>query len=270
MIDFERVCAILKQAGGKEMLQDQRHAAILEELKLKHAVKVTDLARKLEISESTIRRDINELDQQEKLKRVFGGAISLSGVKRLGLMDGVTDVAARSRVNVELKEQIARYAAALVCDDDFVFIDAGTTTERMLDYLENKRATYVTNGLAHARKLMENGFDAYMVGGLLRISTEAAIGTLAVESLKQYNFTKSFVGTNGVDLEKGFSTPDIGEAAVKTAVIKQSQQSYVLADHTKFGLISSVTFAQLADACIITNQESSPQYGEQTEIRVAE
>lgn len=252
------------------MLQDQRQAAILEEVKLKHAAKVTDLAVKLGISESTIRRDINELDQQGKLKRVFGGAIALTGVQLSGLTYGVTDVEARSRVNVELKEQIARYAAALVRDDDFVFIDAGTTTERMLDYLENKRATYVTNGLAHARKLMENGFNAYMVGGLLRISTEAAIGTLAVESLRPYNFTKSFVGANGVDLEKGFSTPDIGEAAVKTAVIKQSQRSYVLADHTKFGLVSSVTFAKLADACIITDQESSPEYTEHTEIRVAE
>lgn len=248
------------------MLQDQRHAAILEELKRKYAVKVADLAKQLGLSESTIRRDINELDQQGRLKRVFGGAICLEGQRTLG----ETDVAARSRVNVELKERIARYAAALVRDDDFVFIDAGTTTERMLDYLENARATYVTNGLAHARKLMERGFHAYMAGGLLRVSTEAAIGTLAVESLRQYNFTKSFVGTNGVDIEKGFSTPDIGEAAVKTAVIKQSQQPFVLADHTKFGLISSVTFAKLEDACIITDQESGGQYGEYTEIRTVE
>lgn len=248
------------------MLQDQRHAAILEELKFKQAVKVTELAKGLNISESTIRRDINELHQQGRLKRVFGGAVALEG----GEMPEVTDVALRNRINVELKEQIARYAIRFVCDDDFVFIDAGTTTERMINYLENKKATYVTNGLAHAKKLMGKGFDVYMVGGLLRVSTEAAIGTLAVESLKQYNFTKCFVGANGVDLEKGFSTPDIGEAAVKTAVIKQSQTSFVLADHTKFGLISSVTFAKLKDACIITDKESPQQYAEHTEIRVAE
>lgn len=248
------------------MLQDQRHAAILEELKLKHAVKVTNLAKVLEISESTIRRDINELHRQGRLKRVFGGAVSLTEDKA----PGETDVEARAGINIELKERIARYAAGLVCDDDFVFIDAGTTTAKMFNYLDNKKATYVTNGIVHAKKMMEKGFDAYMVGGLLRASTEAAIGSLAVESLKQYNFTKSFVGANGVDIEKGFSTPDIGEAAVKTAVIKQSHLSFVLADHTKFDLVSSVTFAKLQEACIITDKESSGRYSERTQIKVAE
>lgn len=248
------------------MLQDERQEAILKQLKIKHAVKVNSLAKELGISESTIRRDINELDQQGKLKRVFGGAVSLSG----DMTFGETDVAERSRINTAEKEKIAKYAAALINDNDFVFIDAGTTTERMIPYLEKKNVTYVTNGIAHAKKLVQRGFDVYITGGLLRSSTEAAIGACAIEALQKYNFTKCFMGTNGVDIERGFSTPDIGEAAVKTAAMKRSYVSFVLADHAKFGLISSVSFAMLEDACIITDRAENPQYRQYTVIKEVE
>lgn len=248
------------------MLQDERHEKILRQLRVKHAVKVANLAKELGISESTIRRDINELDQMGKLKRVFGGAVSVAGDMSLK----ETDVASRSRVNVAEKEKIAKYAATMINDNDFVFIDAGTTTDHMLDYLEKKEATYVTNGIVHAAKLIQRGFKAYIVGGLLRPSTEAAIGTTAIESIRQYNFTKCFMGTNGVDLSRGFSTPDIGEAALKTAAMRQSYISFVLADHTKFGLVSSVTFADLGDACILTDKLVNPQYSQYTVVKEVE
>ena len=105
---------------------------------------------------------------------------------------------------------------------------------------------------------------------MLRPSTEAVIGPAAVDAIKQYNFTKCFMGTNGVDLEGGFSTPDIGEAAIKTAAMKQSYVSVVLADHTKFGLISSVTFAALEDACIITDKADNQQYCKYTVVKEVE
>lgn len=245
------------------MLQDERYSRILAQLKQKHAVKVTELAQDLGISESTVRRDITDLDQMGKLKRVFGGAVSIpedmAAVK--------TDVAARSQVNIEEKEQIARYAATMINDNDFVFIDAGTTTEKMIDYLDNKNATYVTNGIVHAKKLIQKGFDAYIIGGLLRPFTEAAVGASAITSLQQYNFTKCFMGANGVDIKRGFTTPDIGEAAVKTAAIKQSYVSFILADGTKFGLVSSVTFADIQEACIITDKlQDGEKYRQHTVI----
>ncbi|MCQ4638260.1 DeoR/GlpR family DNA-binding transcription regulator [Anaerovorax odorimutans] len=248
------------------MLQDERHEKILKQLKTQHAVKVTSLAKELGISESTIRRDINELHQMGKLKRVFGGAVSISG----DMASGETDVAVRSQINIQEKEQIARYAATMINDNDFIFIDAGTTTERMIEYLEKKNVTYVTNGIVHAKKLIQRGFNAYMIGGLLRPSTEAAIGTAAIDSIRKYNFTKCFMGTNGVDIERGFTTPDIGEAAIKTEAMKQSYISFVLADHAKFGLISSVTFAGLDDACIITDRTPEQQYCQHTVIKEVE
>ena len=115
------------------MLHEERHEQILAQLKIKHAVKVNTLAKELGASESTIRRDINELDKKGLLKRVFGGAVSLSG----NIASEATDIAERKQLNVEEKDRIAQYAATLISDNDFVFIDAGTTTEKMIEYLEN-------------------------------------------------------------------------------------------------------------------------------------
>lgn len=248
------------------MLQNLRHEKILEQLERVHAMKITELAKQLEISESTIRRDINELDRQGKLRKVFGGAASLKAERAFR----ATDVAQRSQINMEAKECIARYAASLVEDDDFIYIDAGTTTYQMIDHLEKKRISFVTNAISHAAKLVQKGFDVYIIGGILRPMTEAAIGPSAIEAVNKYNFTKCFMGTNGVDFDRGFSTPDISEAAVKTAVMKRSCSSFVLADHTKFGRISSVTFAKLPEAQIITDRLDDPQYREETVINELE
>jgi DeoR family fructose operon transcriptional repressor len=245
------------------MLHEERHEQILAQLKIKHAVKVNTLAKELGASESTIRRDINELDRKGLLKRVFGGAVSLSG----NIASEVTDIAERTRLNVEEKERIAQYAATLISDNDFVFIDAGTTTEKMIDYIGNKNVTYVTNGTRHAMKLAQRGFSAFMIGGSIRPTTQAAVGSVAIESIKQYNFTKCFMGANGVDIERGFTTPHISEAAIKAEAIRRSHVSYVLVDHEKFGRVSSVTFAGIEDASIITNRTDNPQYRQYTSIK---
>ena len=244
------------------MLQDERFERILAKLKKCNSVKVTALARELNASESTIRRDINELDSMGKLRKVFGGAVA---IKR-DMTFGEADVAQRPLINVKEKNVIAEYAASLIKDGDFVYIDAGTTTEKMIDYLDKKNVTYVTNGITHAKKLIQKGFDAYIIGGLLRPSTEAAIGEIAIEVAQRYNFTKCFMGTNGIDIELGFTTPDISEAAIKTAVMKRAYKSFVLADHTKFDLISPVTFAAIDEACIITDRLEKKQYSKSTEI----
>lgn len=245
------------------MLQSLRHEKILRQLEMDHAVKVTELARNLNISESTIRRDIAELDKAGKLRKVFGGAVPVLG----GMVSTPTDVAERDQINTEEKARIAKYAATLIEDDDFVYIDAGTTTYRMIDYLENNKATYVTNGIVNARMLVQKGFDVYMIGGILRPMTEAVVGPSAVEALDKFNFTKCFMGTNGIDIRGGFSTPDINEAAMKTAAIQKSCTSFILADHTKFGLISSVTFAALDDAYIITDRVEDPLYLKEARIK---
>ena len=248
------------------MLQSERQEQILKRLKKNRTVKVAALAKELKISESTIRRDITALDQLGKLKKVFGGAVSLNS----DIVSVETDVAQRTLINIEEKDKVAKYAASMINDNDFVYIDAGTTTDKMIDYLDKKNVTYVTNGITHAKKLIQRGFNAYIIGGLLRPATEAVIGSAAIEAVQRYNFTKCFMGTNGIDPERGFTTPDIGEAAIKTAVMKKSYISFIVADHTKFGLVSPVTFAEIDEACIITDHIDGVDYKKYTVIKEVE
>ena len=238
------------------MLSEERFAEILKILEEKKTVTVSELTAALDTSESTIRRDLNALHEMGRLKKVHGGATLLD--RSLAALE--EDVSTKSRLYVEQKERIARYAASTVNDEDFVYIDAGTTTEKMIEFLPNTRATFVTNGIVHAKKLISRGLRAFIIGGQLKLSTEAVVGAEAVNNLKKYNFTKCFMGTNGISAEAGYSTPDIEEAFIKTEAMGRSFVAYVLADSSKFGMVSSVTYADLSQACIVTDSVPDTKY----------
>ena len=245
------------------MLTQERYRHILHLLNQQGAVTVTELSELLETSESTIRRDLNALAKAGKLNKVFGGATSarqMAGVDETGV--GSRELKQRAQ-----KQRIARYAASLVDDGDFVFIDSGTTTGCLVDYLTNTRATYVTNGVAIAHKLLHCGLTVYLIGGRIKPVTEAIVGTEGVRALEQYHFTKAFMGTNGIDLEAGFTTPDVEEARVKERAVRQSYHVFVLADSTKFRRVYPVTFAGLGDACIITDHLPDNRFSDHTVIK---
>lgn len=245
------------------MLTEERFSAILERLQDKKAVTVAELTKLLETSESTIRRDLNTLHDMGKLKKVHGGATLCNEA----YLTNEEDVPTKSQYYVTEKERIAKYAATLIEDEDFVYIDAGTTTEKLIDYIGETKATFVTNGIVHAKKLIQRGLKAYVVGGQLKLSTEAIIGAEGLSNLKKYNFTKCFLGTNGITLDNGFSTPDVEEALIKIEAVNRTHKVFVLADHSKFGKQSSVSFANLDQAVIITDQLMDERYKEQTVIK---
>ncbi len=247
------------------MLTEERFSAILRELQEKGAVTVTALSEKLGISESTVRRDLQSLAARGQLNKVHGGA---TAIHSLAFQSEEADVSIKSTLNIDEKERIARYAASLIVDDDFVYLDAGTTTEKMIDYMDSAvRAVFVTNGIAHAKKLIQKGLRAYIIGGQLKLSTEAVIGTVAVNNLKQFNFTKAFMGTNGITVEQGFSTPDTEEGLLKAEAVRRAYMTYVLADNTKFQKVFSVTFAPIEKACIITDHVPNGNFEKHTVVK---
>ena len=113
------------------------------------------------------------------------------------------------------KQAIARYAASLIERDDCVYLDAGTSTGWMIEYIREAQATYVTNALSHAKRLADKGFHVILIGGEPKSSTDAIVGAEAVVNLQKYHFSKGFFGTNGVEQNGGFTTPDAREAMVK-------------------------------------------------------
>lgn len=129
----------------------------------------------------------------------------------------------------------------------------------MIDYLEKSNASFVTNAVDHAKKLAARGMKVFLIGGELKSSTEAVVGSQAILTLQEYHFTKGFFGVNGVTKQNGCTTPDAGEAMVKRTAARQCQKCYVLCDHTKFGNTSSVTFASFEDVVFLTDRKI-PEY----------
>lgn len=232
------------------MLTEERFAKILSILERMGSVTVQQLMTELDASESTVRRDLNTLDANGQLVKVHGGAILKNTV--YSTIDD--EVVHRKEQNREAKDKIARYAAGLITAEDFVYIDAGTTTERMIDYIANRQAVFVTNAIGHAKKLAEHGCKVYILGGEFKAVTEAIVGEEAVFTLDKYNFTKGFWGANGVSLQRGFSTPELKEAMVKRKSMENCRDCYILADESKFSQISSVTFAPFEKAIVITTE----------------
>lgn len=239
------------------MLTEERLKRILEILQVNGSVTVSDLMNRLDSSESTIRRDLNLLDQEGRLQKVRGGAIPVKGDPLKTRDDEVT---IRKSRNMEAKAHVARYAASLIVPGDFVYLDAGTTTECMIDFLTEHDSTFVTNAVEHARKLASLGFTVYILGGRYKNRTEAIVGEDALYSLRKYNFTKGFFGTNGITKKEGFTTPEMNEAMVKTTAMGHTRNSFVLADRSKFGMISAVSFAKFGEAKILTDRVDRPEF----------
>lgn len=231
------------------MLSEQRYAKILELLEKKRSITVAELSGLLGISESTARRDITALDKAGRLTKVFGGAVAAGNI----FSPLEPTVAQKSEVCREEKMRIAEYAASLVRPDDFVFLDAGTTTGYMLDFLGDANATFVTNAVAHAQKLAARGIRVLLVGGELKGSTEAIVGANAVLALRDYHFTRGFFGANGISKAAGLTTPDMNEALVKRTAIGQCSEAFAVCDHSKFNMVSSVTFASIRGITVLTD-----------------
>lgn len=248
------------------MLTKQRHELILKLLEENGSVTVTEVKDMLDASESTVRRDITALDREGKLVKVFGGAVA---AENAAVTAHEYTVAQKLDLNREEKQKIAKYAASLIEPEDFVYLDAGTTTGYMLDYIVEKRATFVTNAFDHAKRLVSGGMKVLLIGGELKASTEAIIGNQAMRMLSGYHFTKGFFGTNGVAKKSGCTTPDANEAMVKQTAMEQCKCCYVLCDHSKFDVISPVTFAPFYGTVFITDQ-CSAGYEECENILVVE
>ena len=250
------------------MLAEERFVLILEQLNEQRTVTVQQLCEALHTSESTIRRDLTELDRQGRLTKVHGGATLPDSQFRA---DEPT-MAAKESLAVAEKRAIANAAAALITAEDFVYLDAGSTTLALARAVSGPAldAAYVTNGVAHARLLAQKGCRVFLPGGLLRPQTEAIIGAAALTAIQQYNFTKAFMGANGVALGSGFTTPDPEEAAVKAAALHRAREAWFLVDDTKFAQVYPAVICDLHSGAILTNRCPNPKYRQYTLIKETE
>ncbi|WP_088103231.1 DeoR/GlpR family DNA-binding transcription regulator [Halalkalibacter urbisdiaboli] len=236
------------------MLTFERQERILSLLKEKSIIKIQEIVEATGASESTIRRDLTDLETARKLKRIHGGATLLK--KKLE----EPTVAEKTVKNNQEKLKIAEKAAQMVDDGDCLFLDAGTTTIEIIPYLKGKNIVVVTNGLMNISKLLDAEIETHVIGGYVKSGTRAFVGRGALQTLETFRFDKAFIGTNGVSIEDGFTTPDSQEAFIKEMAMKYARESYILADHTKFGETSFSKFAKLLEATIITSEKVEQDY----------
>lgn len=230
------------------MLAEERFARILEIVNANGTATVATLARDLDISESTVRRDLDKLDGLNKLTKVHGGAVCLEDAH----VSYDLTMQQRSDLHADEKLRLARYAAALVSPHDCVYVDSGSTTKVLVDCLTERGALYVTNSAVHGLTLAQRGFTVVLLGGELKGSTSAMVGPEALDVLERYNFTLGFWGANGITKEAGCSCPEREEAQVKRASLSRSARRFVLADASKFGRVAPVSFASLDQVEVLT------------------
>ena len=248
------------------MLSEERKGEILRIVNTNKSVTVQELRSILNVSESTIRRDITLLSREGRLVKVFGGAVALDNPPNAVELS----VLAKETMNRDEKRAIAEYAASLIVPDDYVYIDSGTTTEMMIEFIREKNATYVTNAVSHAKGLVRRGLKVLLIGGELKENTEAIVGADAILHIQKYHFSKGFFGTNGVNMKLGFTTPDVREALIKRVAIQNTQPGsrFILADHDKFGQSSAVTFSDFGGTVTITDKYPVEIYSKAMELKI--
>lgn len=242
--------------GSDFMLTAERRVEIVKIVDSKGACKVQELTELLDSSESTIRRDLTFLHNTGKLKKVHGGATSILR----SYNNEKARISVKHTINVDEKDRIAEYAASLIEPKESIYIDASTTTEKMVDYITEVSALYITNSINIARRLSRRGFNVYIISGKFKATNEVIIGSEAAASTSRYNFTKGFFGTNGITKEEGYTTPDVDEARVKTAAMERCRDRFILADKSKFDKVSAVTFGDIESSRIITCKLEKKRY----------
>nr|WP_072513988.1 DeoR/GlpR family DNA-binding transcription regulator [Ndongobacter massiliensis] len=230
------------------MLKDERLHQIIHLVNENKMMRTDEIAQVIGASLATVRRDLNALDEAGRVKKIFGGVKSVAPADYI-----TTEEEMGTKIQRHMREKIAmaQLAATFVQDHDFVYMDAGTSVEAMIGFIQAKGLTFVTNSLTTAKELSAMKQRVYTLPGEIKLATDSIIGISAAEYLRRFNFTVGFFGANGVHKERGFTTPDLNEAMVKSAALEQCRTAYILADQSKFGRVSQVTFCRDQAICVI-------------------
>lgn len=218
------------------MIFEKRIEIILNILKKQRQVSNKYLITNLNVSESTLRRDLDYLEKRGDIKRVHGGAV----LANIEFEEKSYDKNVVS--NIESKIKIAQKASKEIFNSKYIYLDAGTTVNQIIDYLP-KDSVVITNGIMHLEKLAKNNIKTIFLGGNIKNKTNVVIGEQSLENLLKYNFDLCFIGANGY-CDGEFTTHDPDEAIIKNTAIKRSKRSIMLIDKSKFG---KVYFSKICD-----------------------
>ena len=215
------------------MFAEERQERIFQIVNQRSSVRVSELSDELEISEVTIRRDLDELQRQKRIIRTHGGAMSTYSA---GKGKTYSQHAARE---VGLKQRIAKAAYDMIQDDDTILMDNSSTVNEVVKLIargNKKNLRIITTSLVAPSILADaENCTVQIVGGEINFKYQSVEGSSACRFIRGIRVDKSFVGINGVDEQFGFSTPRYADADIKNDILNSAHCSIILADHTKLG-----------------------------------
>jgi DeoR/GlpR family transcriptional regulator of sugar metabolism len=225
---------------------DERRGKIIEFLKNERKIRVEQLADRLEVSQVTIRKDLDVLERRGLLERSHGNAV-FSQQSRFNIA-----FLEKLQIQAAAKELIARAAASHIHEGDSIILDSGTTTLALAKVLVGKfRSLFIiTNSVPAALELTKAGYELLLVGGQVRNHSMALLGPMGLKNLESFHVDRAFLGASGITLSHGYSTPDSLDAQMKQAMIRIADKAYVLTDSSKFRHNCMVSFARRSDIYI--------------------
>lgn len=232
---------------------EERQEKILDILKTQVSIKVCDLATLFDVSETTIRRDLQVMENNNLLARTHGGAVRVSEIKNEPSFLQKYDEMHNEKV------AIGKKAATLINDGETIILDSGTTTLEIAKNITANNLTVITNSIDIAEELSyKNNIDVIVTGGSLRTTTRAMVGHITENAIRQFRVDKVFIGANGISLEAGITTPNFVEAQTKKAMIHSGSTIIIVSDVTKFDIICTSLLCETKDVTsIITTSNIS-------------
>ncbi len=220
----------------------------------KNFVSMQELCKVFDISMNTLRQDIAILLQSGSIKKVYGGVCSDSSAK-------YTSFNERNMENIQIKRDIAKEAAKLIEEKEVIFIDSGSTTQFILDYLDPMmKLTILTTSFPVMNKItMMQNADLICLEGSYQHKTNSFIFIDAYNQMNKYNINKTFMATSGISEYGNLTNSSMPEFEVKQAAIKCSSKNYLLADSTKFGKTALLTYANIREMTTFITDSKIPK-----------
>jgi len=219
-----------KEENHDVVFQEERLAQILDLFNKESRLVTKDLQEKFNTTAVTIRKDLIILEQRGLLKRTHGGAI------KVGKLYPGLALTEKEKINLDEKMRIVKKAAKLISEGDTILLDSGSTTSLLAKEIKNmRRLTVITNAINIANDLLHSDIEVILIGGTLLKEAATLVGPLADDSLRKISADKLFMGVDGIDFERGLTTPNLQEAKTSSVMMEVSGETILVVDSSKFG-----------------------------------
>ncbi|CNC27035.1 transcriptional regulatory protein YciT [Yersinia frederiksenii] len=232
-----------------------RQQSIIQLVNDRQRISVSELAQANQVSEVTIRQDLNLLEKRGLLKRVHGSAVALQS----------DDVDVRMMTHFATKQKLANHAASLVNDGETIFIESGSSNALLAHKLAQRPGiTLVTVSGYIARQLKDSACEVILLGGIYQKKSDSMVGPLTQLCLRHVHFSKAFIGIDGYQPNAGFTGRDMLRAEVINSVLAKGAENIILADASKFGQVHQNSLAPLSSISrVITDNRLPTVYQQQ-------